>query len=1070
MTAPDVSLYDRAVLDPQNSFGDPELRAARVMTTNTGAPASWSGSFANVYLLESGAGRIALRCFLKELEGQESHYSSIAKEFNSSTSPFAVNFVFLPKGIRINNQWLPLVKMEWIDGQLLGEFTGQNLTKPERFRYLAGKYLEMSRSMRAIGVAHGDLNPTNIFVFNRSFKLIDYDAMFVPSLAGSTGCESGLRLYQHPNRQRNHFGPFIDNFSDWIHYTTLLVYSVEPSLFVNAGIRNNYALFQQADYVNPAQSRLFNYLKNHGNPEIRGLALHVERLLGFPFEHVPVLDPARIQPGEIVAGAPPQASPQPSAQQQRGPEQVPPQQSGQQQGVPQQPNPQQFARQEVTPQQLNPQQFARQEVTPQQPNPQQFARQEVTPQQPNPQQFARQEVTPQQHNPQQFARQEVTPQQPDSQQFARQESTPQQPDSQQFPRQESSQRKDSPSQSRLLRPRPTQTGIGRSNSAPPVSSSEYAREQPLISPLAGTPETDVQTAPVFSGGLAGIDRSGNSARKGSSFGSGSGEPARIDRSSKSGSESSPQTGSVFGEGLLNNAPEEIAATDPRRAGGLGAGLAGGGNSSSGYQSFGVGSDRESGGQSGRGTSAASRGHQHESLIPSVGIIFGATIAVSLLTGVSVLVKTFAPQDNALVLNMVANLATFVAWVFAGTQYMMWLNKAYRNLQNGGVYGTKFGGTAFLVTLILPILNCIVPYLTMQELAKASKPNEGPNSWKTSASSPLIFCWAFAWASISIGTGFGSYLAMIADPQSAKTMEIVSSILSVVMTFVAAMLCGLTVKKISQMQEQKFTRELSEDSDRSSGDAAGMLGTLTMVGLSIASMVPASLMASAMWFSWMDGSEAKTALEEKDYMKAISICEKHQGYSSIFVDLRIYEAKAYAGLKEYDKAIEIYDQVIKANPDAAEAWIERGSAKIDIRKSQDAIIDLNKAIELDNKNSRAFCMRARALIARKQYPKALEDVDTAIGLDSTSAYPHFLKGMVLIATNRYDEALPFFEKTAELDPNYPAAFYNLGTCYQKLNQPAKAKSNFEKSAQMYRDAGDESNAADAEKRLKMLDNR
>jgi hypothetical protein len=58
------------------------------------------------------------------------------------------------------------------------------------------------------GIAHGDLQHGNIILVpgkkdnSLMLKLIDYDGMFIPPLAGSPKGEVGHAAYQHPERLR----------------------------------------------------------------------------------------------------------------------------------------------------------------------------------------------------------------------------------------------------------------------------------------------------------------------------------------------------------------------------------------------------------------------------------------------------------------------------------------------------------------------------------------------------------------------------------------------------------------------------------------------------------------------------------------------------------------------------------------------------------------------------------------------------------------------------------------------------------------------------------------------------
>ena len=84
------------------------------------------------------------------------------------------------------------------------------------------------------GIAHGDLEPSNIIIDPAgAIKLVDYDAMYAPTLKNLAGGEAGSPLYQHPTRNSNHFGPWSDNFP------ALLIDSVLTAMAATGGIVNN---------------------------------------------------------------------------------------------------------------------------------------------------------------------------------------------------------------------------------------------------------------------------------------------------------------------------------------------------------------------------------------------------------------------------------------------------------------------------------------------------------------------------------------------------------------------------------------------------------------------------------------------------------------------------------------------------------------------------------------------------------------------------------------------------------------------------------------------------------------
>ena len=81
----------------------------------------------------------------------------------------------------------------------------------------------ISRELLRYGIAHGDIQPTNVIVQSATdVRLIDYDGLFVPSLAGLQSTELGQRNFQHSGRRGRHFDASLDlfAFSLWISRST----------------------------------------------------------------------------------------------------------------------------------------------------------------------------------------------------------------------------------------------------------------------------------------------------------------------------------------------------------------------------------------------------------------------------------------------------------------------------------------------------------------------------------------------------------------------------------------------------------------------------------------------------------------------------------------------------------------------------------------------------------------------------------------------------------------------------------------------------------------------------------
>ena len=165
------------------------------------------------------------------------------------------------------------------------------LENPLKLRRLADKWFEMTVTLRKEGIAHGDLQHGNIFVFDDEIKLIDYDGMFVPRLAGRQSNERGLEHYQHPKRDDSHFGRYLDNFSNWVIYTTLYALSVDPTLWRFANLPDKHLIFQKKDYEEFNASPTFQALKAHEDGTIRTYATTIENLLLYDVPRIPDFNP-----------------------------------------------------------------------------------------------------------------------------------------------------------------------------------------------------------------------------------------------------------------------------------------------------------------------------------------------------------------------------------------------------------------------------------------------------------------------------------------------------------------------------------------------------------------------------------------------------------------------------------------------------------------------------------------------------------------------------------------------------------------------------------------------------------
>jgi hypothetical protein len=263
--------YNEAIQAPAVCFADQELKAGKPECGPTGMPRPISGSFASVYRMNCGSRVWAVRCFTREVDDQQKRYDAISSYLRAVKLPCFVGFEFIKRGILVNGQWYPILKMEWVDGETLDKYLEQNRRHPAKLQVLARQWIDTLRAMRQARIAHGDLQHGNILVSANGLKLIDYDGMFVPALDGLMSHEEGHPNYQHPLRRGRDFGSYLDAFSGWVIYTAILAVQEDPEIWTQLNAGDECLLFRRGDFADPGNSRAFKLMAGLPSPSIRHL-------------------------------------------------------------------------------------------------------------------------------------------------------------------------------------------------------------------------------------------------------------------------------------------------------------------------------------------------------------------------------------------------------------------------------------------------------------------------------------------------------------------------------------------------------------------------------------------------------------------------------------------------------------------------------------------------------------------------------------------------------------------------------------------------------------------------------
>jgi tRNA A-37 threonylcarbamoyl transferase component Bud32 len=270
--------YNEAVKNPSANFEDAELANALCYLEDTIV-----GRNGRIYHFCADDRELAVKCFSHHVQERQNHYEAIKPALQGGLRQYAAQVHYIPRGIRVGDDWFPVVKMDWLQGKTLAQMKGAN-TNEATASYLADRFADMMRAFRSAGVAHGDLDFNNIMVVDNDLRVVDYDGMYVPGLGRGPALETGNPAFQHPGRTLNHFGPYLDCFSSWVIYYLIKHMSVNPSLcdLVDACLADE----RQTTVVRS----VLRGLEGERQDEVREMGRLLRLLLSYKADAVPFLD------------------------------------------------------------------------------------------------------------------------------------------------------------------------------------------------------------------------------------------------------------------------------------------------------------------------------------------------------------------------------------------------------------------------------------------------------------------------------------------------------------------------------------------------------------------------------------------------------------------------------------------------------------------------------------------------------------------------------------------------------------------------------------------------------------
>ena len=265
---PSIPEITTSIENHQTMVLDTHARKSQFQRNARGQLIRYAGGFSVVYpYITSSGEKWAFRCWHAKLGDTKKRSEAISATIQRARLPFLCGFTYTEKGIIVEGTTYPTTRMQWIDGVTIKKYLCSTSASTQKILDIASQFLQLIKKMHERKFAHGDLQHGNILVGNDGkLYLVDYDSFFCPELEGEKDIITGLKDYQHPQREKNRYASEkIDYFSELIIYTSILGIAYRPELINKYKVEDSeHLLFEAKDFEDITHSTIYQDLKGLG--------------------------------------------------------------------------------------------------------------------------------------------------------------------------------------------------------------------------------------------------------------------------------------------------------------------------------------------------------------------------------------------------------------------------------------------------------------------------------------------------------------------------------------------------------------------------------------------------------------------------------------------------------------------------------------------------------------------------------------------------------------------------------------------------------------------------------------